>query len=271
MTQTVSAFYRFVAIVDPALLRDQVEVACRHYEIKGTILVAREGINGTVAGSVEGISGLEDWLRSDPRFRELSTKRSSASEEPFKKLKVKVKSEIVTFGAAGADPTVRPGIYVSPEHWNALISDPDVTLIDTRNSYEVAVGTFPSAINPGTRAFSEFPEFVAASLDPSRNRKVAMFCTGGIRCEKASAYLLSQGFEQVFHLEGGILKYLETVPTSQSLWHGECFVFDERVALQHGLGEGSHDLCTICGHPVSRDTTARATPVSSTHCQLCAR
>jgi UPF0176 protein len=250
MSYTVSAFYKFVAIADTAVLRDEIEACCRDKQILGTILLAGEGINGTVAGSQANITALETWLRTDARFGDLTCKHSTAAEAPFQRLKVKVKSEIVTFGADGADPTKRAGTYVSPQDWNALIADPDVVVIDTRNAYEVAVGTFEGAIDPGTRSFNQFPDFVAASLDPKTHRKIAMFCTGGIRCEKASAYLLSQGFEAVFHLQGGILKYLEDVPAEQSQWSGECFVFDERVALQHGLQEGQHALCASCGHPI---------------------
>lgn len=271
MTYSVSAFYKFVAIADPEVLRSAIEDVCRQHGIKGTILLAHEGINGTVSGSDGAIAALENSLRTDARFASLTPKHSTASAEPFQKLKVKVKREIVTFGALGADPTVKAGTYVAPEDWNQLIAAPDVTIIDTRNAYEVAVGTFKGAIDPGTRAFNDFPEFVAKELDPQRHRKVAMFCTGGIRCEKASAYLLSQGFEQVFHLEGGILKYLETVPESQSQWQGECFVFDERVALQHGLGEGSHALCPDCGYPVPQSLDGnRDLESNSPRCPKCA-
>lgn len=251
MTYSVSALYKFVAIADPADLRARLERFCRDNQIIGTILLAQEGINGTVAGTDAAITALETWLRNDPRFSDLTTKRSTATEAPFKRLKVKIKREIVTLGADGADPTKSAGTYVKPLDWNALIADPDVTIIDTRNAYEVTVGTFPGALDPGTRSFNQFPDYVASHLDPKTHRKIAMFCTGGIRCEKASAYLLSQGFEEVFHLEGGILKYLEDVPAEQSLWQGECFVFDERVALQQGLEEGQHALCAVCGQPVS--------------------
>ena len=263
MTFSVSAFYKFAVIGDCAGLRETLLAECRAHGIKGTILVAHEGINGTVAGKAAAIDALEAWLRRDARFSDLETKRSVAASAPFQRLKIKIKREIVTFGVPGADPTVRAGTYVEAQDWNAILSDPDVTLIDARNGYEVKAGTFPNALNPQTNAFNEFPGFVRDQLDRHRHRKVAMFCTGGIRCEKASAYLLSQGFDDVLHLKGGILKYLETVPRDQSLWQGECFVFDERVALAHGLEEGAHRLCAVCGYPVLPDenqSTAQRCP-----------
>jgi UPF0176 protein len=251
MSVTVTAFYKFVAIADPPALREQLLERARGLDIKGTILLAPEGINATIAGPDAGIRAMLVHLRADPRFADLVSKESCADAVPFRRLKVKVKREIVTLRRPEADPSRRVGTYVQPEHWNALIADPDVVVIDTRNAYEVAIGTFRGALDPATRAFSEFPDFVAASLDPARHRRVAMFCTGGIRCEKASAYLLSQGFPEVYHLEGGILKYLETVPPDESLWQGECFVFDERVALEHGVKPGAYVLCKRCGFPVA--------------------
>ena len=253
MIFTVSAFYKFAPVVDCVSLQAALRDICLPLGIKGTILIAHEGINGTIAGSQDAIEHVEFWLRADIRFADLETKRSCASSEPFQRLKIKIKSEIVTFGSPEANPAQRTGTYVDAADWNALISDPSVTLIDTRNVYEVKVGSFPGAIDPGTAAFNDFPRFVRQSLDPNQHRKVAMFCTGGIRCEKASAYLLSQGFPEVFHLNGGILKYLETVPRAESLWQGECFVFDERVALQHGLQQGAHRLCDVCGYPILLD------------------
>lgn len=250
MTIIVSAFYKFVALSDIEQLRQALVAQCRLHAIKGSILLAPEGINGTIAGSCAAVDAVEAWLRADRRLANLEVKRSTAQEPPFQRLKINIKREIVTFGVALADPALRVGTYVDAKDWNALVSAPDVTVIDTRNAYEVTVGTFPGSLDPRTSAFNEFPQFVRATLDPDRHRKVAMFCTGGIRCEKASAYLLSQGFTQVFHLKGGILKYLEVVPPRDSLWVGECFVFDERVALEHGLAEGTHRLCDACGHPV---------------------
>jgi len=260
MTLTVSAFYKFVRLSDLAETREALLAVCEAHGIKGTMLLAPEGINGTVAGSLQAIDMLEAYLRADPRFAGLDSKRSTAGAEPFQRLKIKIKPEIVTFGIPVADPSVHAGTYVEPKDWNALIGRDDIILIDTRNTYEVKVGTFRGAIDPQTAAFHEFPRYVAGALDPAKHRKVAMFCTGGIRCEKASAYMLSQGFEEVFHLKGGILKYLEDVPPQDSLWQGECFVFDERVALQHGLAEGVHTLCSRCGHPVSQGAAPQPCP-----------
>ena len=252
MPVTISAFYKFVTVSDGSDLRARLLATCDLHQIKGTILIAPEGLNASIAGSGEAVQGLLALLRSDPRFADLESKESFAAEPPFQRLKIKLKREIVTFGATGADPAILTGTYVAPEDWNALIQDPSVVVVDTRNAYEVRVGTFPGARDPQTRAFNEFPDYVTAALDPRTHSKVAMFCTGGIRCEKASAYLLSQGFKEVYHLKGGILKYLETVPREQSLFEGECFVFDQRVALDHGVVEGTHELCSVCGHPVAR-------------------
>jgi UPF0176 protein len=250
MPLTVAAFYKFVAIANPAGLGETLRAAAREAGIRGTILVAPEGINATVAGPDAAIRGFLSTLRADARFAGLVAKESFADEPPFKRLKVRLKREIVTLRRPEADPSRRVGTYVKPEHWNDLVNDPDVLLVDTRNAYEVGIGTFKGAIDPKTRAFSEFPDFVEANLDPGKHPRVAMFCTGGIRCEKASAYLLSRGFSEVYHLEGGILKYLETVPPEQSLWQGECFVFDERVALGHGVAQGAHVMCPDCGYPI---------------------
>jgi len=253
MQVTVTAFYKFVAIADAEALREHLLGFATAHAIKGTILIAPEGINATVAGPDDGIRALLAELRRDPRFADLVSKESNATEMPFGRLKVKIKREIVTLRRPEADPAREVGIYVKPEDWNALIADPDVLVIDTRNVYEVAVGTFEGAIDPATRSFAEFPDFVAAKLDPARDRRIAMFCTGGIRCEKASSYLLAQGFPEVYHLEGGILKYLEMVPPEQSRWQGECFVFDERVALEHGLEPGTYVMCEACGTPMAAD------------------
>jgi len=250
---TVTAFYKFTTIPDPGDLRGTLFDLAAERGIKGTILLAPEGINATIAGPDDAIRWLLAWLRADPRFEALVSKESYAEEIPFGRLKVKVKREIVTLRRPEADPSKQVGTYVRPEAWNALVNDPDVVLIDTRNAYEVAIGSFRNAIDPVTRAFSEFPEFVAANLDPRKHTRVAMFCTGGIRCEKASAFMLEQGFPEVYHLEGGILNYLETVSPEESLWQGECFVFDERVALEHGVTQGSHVMCRRCGHPVPAD------------------
>ncbi|HEX2840903.1 rhodanese-related sulfurtransferase [Hyphomicrobium sp.] len=253
MSVTVTAFYKFVSIEDQATLRESLFAHADDLGIKGTILIAPEGINATIAGPDVGIRAFLATLRSDPRFVDLVSKESYADGIPFGRLKVRLKREIVTLRQPDADPSRHVGIYVKPEEWNALISDPEVIVLDTRNAYEVAIGTFKDAVDPDTRSFSEFPAYVAANLDPAKHKRVAMFCTGGIRCEKASSYMLTQGFPEVYHLEGGILKYLETIPPEESLWQGECFVFDERVALEHGVKQGSHVMCQTCGFPVAEE------------------
>lgn len=251
MSVTITAFYKFVTVADPQDLRERMlELGVAH-GLKGTILISNEGINSTIAGPDAPIRHLLSWLRSDERFADLVSKESFAEAMPFGRLKVKIKPEIVTLRRPEANPAERVGHYVKPEDWNALISNPDVIVIDTRNSYEVGIGTFEGALDPGTRAFNEFPDYVAANLSPEKHKRVAMFCTGGIRCEKASAFMLTQGFPEVYHLEGGILKYLETVPPDQSLWRGECFVFDERVAVEYGVKPGSHTMCESCGFPMA--------------------
>lgn len=251
MNQVVATFYKFLPLTDYRDLRQPLLEFCQQQQIKGTILLAAEGINATIAGSRSSIDALLAHLRSDPRFADLEAKESVADKPPFARLKVRLKQEIVTLGVPTVDPTDRVGTYVKPQDWNQLIADPDVLLVDTRNDYEVEIGTFRGAIDPQTHSFTEFPDYVQTHLDPQQHKKVALFCTGGIRCEKATSYLLSQGFEEVYHLQGGILKYLEEVPASESLWEGECFVFDDRVAVKHGLEPGSHQLCWGCGHPLS--------------------
>jgi UPF0176 protein len=235
----VAAFYQFAALPDFRELREPLRAACASLGLKGSVLLAREGINGTLAGSAEAIAALiEELSRGDlfgGRLDNLELKFSAASAMPFQRLKVRLKKEIVTLGDINADPTRQVGVYVDPADWNALIVAPDTLVIDTRNAFEVAMGTFSGAVDPGIRSFGQFKDFAARQLDPLKHRKIAMFCTGGIRCEKASAYLLSRGFAEVYHLKGGILKYLEGVPEAESRWRGECFVFDERVALGHGL------------------------------------
>jgi UPF0176 protein len=253
MSATVTAFYKFVFIADPAALRAALLERMQGGAIRGTILIAREGINATIAGPDDEIRAFLAALRADARFVDLVSKESFADAVPFGRLKIKIKPEIVTLRRPEADPSQCVGTYVKPQDWNALISDPEVVVIDTRNAYEVAIGTFKGAVDPVTASFSEFPDFVAANLDPEKHRRVAMFCTGGIRCEKASAFMLAQGYPEVYHLEGGILKYLETIPPEQSLWQGECFVFDERVALEHGVKPGTHVMCAACGFPIADD------------------
>jgi UPF0176 protein len=241
MPLKVAAFYQFASLPDFRELREPLRAICAGLDLKGSVLLAQEGINGTLAGSADDIDGLIGELRSGAlfggRLDHLELKFSSASVMPFQRLKVRLKKEIVALGDAATDPARQVGIYVEPADWNALIATPDTLVIDTRNAFEVAMGTFPGAVDPGLENFGQFKQFAARHLDPARHRKVAMFCTGGIRCEKASAYLLARGFAEVYHLKGGILKYLEGVPEAESRWRGECFVFDDRVALGHGLRE----------------------------------
>ena len=249
MPLKVAAFYQFAALPDFRELREPLRALAAGLGIKGSVLLAHEGINGTVAGGEEGIDALVGGLQNGPlfggRLDNLELKFSSASEMPFQRLKVRLKKEIVTLGDT-VDPTRQVGTYVEPADWNALIAAPDTLVIDTRNAFEVAMGTFEGAVDPGIKSFGQFKEFAAQQLDPAKHKRIAMFCTGGIRCEKASAYLLANGFSEVYHLKGGILRYLEGVPKEESRWRGECFVFDERVALGHGLREhkttdGSHE------------------------------
>jgi len=273
MTQTapivVAALYKFVTLSDYVQLREPLLQAMVDNGIKGTLLIADEGINGTVSGSREGIDGLMAWLKKDPRMVDIDHKESYCDDQPFYRTKVKLKKEIVTLGVEGVDPNKKVGTYVDPKDWNALIADPEVLLIDTRNDYEVSIGTFEGAIDPKTTSFREFPEYIKAHFDPSRHKKVAMFCTGGIRCEKASSYMLGEGFEEVYHLKGGILKYLEEVPQEQTQWRGDCFVFDNRVTVRHDLTEGDYDQCHACRTPISAEDRASEhyTPgVSCPHC-----
>jgi len=270
----IAALYKFVALPDCETLRPEVHEFCAAHNIRGTLLLAPEGINGTVAGAPNDIDQLIAWLEDGNlfggRLRGAEIKYSGAESQPFLRLKVRLKSEIVTLRAPEADPTKTAGTYVEPEDWNALIAEDDVVLIDTRNDYEVQLGTFDGAIDPATRTFTEFKDFVDTQLDPARDKKVAMFCTGGIRCEKASSYLRAHGFEQVFHLHGGILKYLETVPETESKWHGECFVFDERVGVKHGLEIGTATLCRACRQPLLPADKQRAEFIDGVQCHHCA-
>jgi UPF0176 protein len=237
----VAAFYQFAALPDFRELREPLRAICAALGLKGSVLLANEGINGTIAGEPADIDALVEEFRTGPlfggRLENLELKFSQAALMPFARLKVRLKKEIVTLGDTAVDPTRQVGIYVEPANWNALISAPDTLVIDTRNAFEVAMGTFEGAVDPDIKSFGQFKDFAARHLDPAKHQKIAMFCTGGIRCEKASAYLLAQGFSEVYHLKGGILRYLEGVPKEQSRWRGECFVFDERVALGHGLQE----------------------------------
>jgi len=247
----VAALYKFVALEDFHQLREPLLDRCIAAGTRGTLLLAREGINGTIAGSREALDEVLAYLRSDPRLADLEHKESADDHMPFYRMKVKVKKEIVTMGVPGIDPNQRVGTYVRPRDWNELVNDPEVLLIDTRNDYEYGIGTFRGALDPRTTSFREFPAYVRATLDPRRHKKIAMFCTGGIRCEKASAFMLKEGFEEVYHLQGGILKYLEEVPEQDSTWEGECFVFDNRVAVNHRLEKGQYDQCYGCRHPIT--------------------
>ncbi len=269
MAVVVATFYKFVTVEDCEALQRSLQTRCEQLSLQGTILLATEGLNATVSGTQAGITQLLENLQRDSRFSDLTAKFSTAADHPFGRMKVKVKQEIVTLGQPNVNPTEQVGTYVTPAEWNQVISDPEVMLVDARNDYEVEIGSFQGAVNPHTDSFRELPDYLTTHLDPQTHKKVAMFCTGGIRCEKATAYLLKQGFEEVYHLQGGILKYLEEVPETESLWKGECFVFDERVAVRHGLEPGSHALCYACGNPVSEGD--RAHPhyepgISCPHC-----
>lgn len=265
----VAALYKFAKLPDFRALQNPLLACCEANAIKGTLLLAQEGINGTVAGSRAGIDALLAFLRSDARLAALEHKESLADEMPFYRMKVRLKKEIVTLGVPGIDPNEKVGTYVTPENWNALISDPEVLVVDTRNDYEYDIGTFRGALDPKTTTFREFPAYVKQNLDPAKHKKVAMFCTGGIRCEKATAFMLEQGFEDVYHLQGGILKYLEKIPAEQSLWEGECFVFDQRVAVGHGLSVGQHDQCRSCRYPISPEDKASPKYQEGVSCPRC--
>lgn len=265
----VCALYKFVSLPDfPQIRRPLLEIL-EHHRVKGTLLLAQEGINGTIAGSRESIDAILAWLKSDPRLAEFETKESYTDVQPFNRTKVKLKKEIVTMGVEGIDPNRAVGTYVNPKEWNKLIADPSVLVIDTRNDYEYQVGTFKNAINPNTGSFREFPQYVRDNLDPGRHKKVAMFCTGGIRCEKSTAYLKEQGFDEVYHLRGGILKYLEDVPEEETLWQGECFVFDERVTVNHRLDKGRYDQCHACRLPITEADKASPMFVAGISCPHC--
>ena len=270
---SVAALYRFTGFPDCASLRTPLENECRQQGIRGTLLIAPEGINGTIAGTPEGVASVIDYIRELPDCTDLDVKLSSASTMPFHRMKVRVKREIVTMGEPSLDPRVNAGTYVEAEDWNALISDPDTIVIDTRNGYEVAVGTFPGAIDPKTISFRDFPDWFRSMRDgllgSERQPRVAMFCTGGIRCEKSTAFLKQEGVEEVYHLKGGILKYLETVPEEASLWRGECFVFDQRVTIGHGLQRGTHKLCHACRRPVSTHDLASPFYEAGVSCGAC--
>ena len=269
----VAALYKFVALADYVDLQPSILDFCQQHGIRGTILLASEGINGTIAGAPDAIDAFIKYLHTanifKNRFDAIDVKYSYANTTPFLRMKVRLKREIVTLRATEADPTKQVGTYVSPDQWNQLIADPDLVILDTRNDYEVALGTFEGAIDPKTENFTQFKDFVAETLSPDITKKVAMFCTGGIRCEKASAYMLAQGFEQVFHLKGGILKYLETVPQENSKWHGDCFVFDERVAVGHDLKPSGHTQCHACRMPLNDEERNSPDFIEGVQCPHC--
>ncbi len=266
----VCALYKFVTLENYEAMRQPLLDAMLENHIKGTLLLAAEGINGTISGPREGIDNLLAYLNADVRINPVSSKESLHDDAPFYRTKVKLKKEIVTLGVEGIDPLKTVGTYVKPQEWNTLISDPDVTVIDTRNDYEIEIGTFKHAIDPKTQTFREFPEYVKEHLDPSKNKKVAMFCTGGIRCEKSTAYLKEQGFDEVYHLEGGILQYLEDVPKEESLWEGDCFVFDNRVAVNHDLEKSIYDQCYACRLPITAEDKLSEEFEAGVSCPRCA-
>ena len=265
----VAALYKFATLPDYKAMRAPLQAVCEARGVKGSLLLAAEGINGTIAGSHDGIEAVLDHIRSNPRLADLVHKDSHAEAMPFFRMKVRLKKEIVTMGVQGIDPLHIVGTYVKPEDWNDLISQPDVVVVDTRNDYEVDIGTFKGAVNPNTRTFREFPEW-AKNYEGFHNKpKIAMFCTGGIRCEKSTAYMKSLGYDEVYHLEGGILKYLEDIPATESLWEGECFVFDHRVSVGHGLEIGDYDLCHACRRPVDDDDRASPLFEEGVSCPKC--
>ncbi len=249
----VTALYHFVRLENFQDLRQPLLNIMQENNVRGTLLLASEGINGTIAGNRKGTDKVLNWLRQDERLKSFDSKESFTDSMPFYRTKVKLKKEIVTMGVEGIDPKSKVGRYVKPQDWNELISDPDTLLIDTRNDYEYQIGSFKNAVNPNTNTFREFPEYVKKNLDPKKHKKVAMFCTGGIRCEKSTAYLMEQGFEDVFHLQGGVLKYLEEVPKEETMWEGECFVFDNRVAVNHDLEKGQYRQCFACRYPITQE------------------
>ena len=269
MSYCVTALYHFTRLADYEQLKAPLQNMCELLGIKGTLLLAYEGINGTIAGTDNAINQLLDFLKADPRLATLEHKESRAEKMPFYRMKTRLKREIVTMGVDGIDPNNVVGTYVEPKDWNALISDPDVVLIDTRNDYEVEIGTFKGALNPDTQTFREFPQWVEDNRDQLKKPKVAMFCTGGIRCEKASSFMKLNGFDDVYHLKGGILKYLETQPQDESLWEGDCFVFDQRVAVKHGLEQSDYDQCYACRYPITDEEKTSPLYVKGVSCPRC--
>ena len=269
MEHTVATFYLFADLPDFEAKQAPIKAYCESQSVLGTIILAPEGINGTIAGPSAGITAALEFLRADERLAKLPTRLSFTDRKTFHRMRVILRPEIVTLGDPSVNPNEAVGQYVAPEDWNELINDPEVTLIDTRNDYEVEVGTFRGAIDPKTTTFGEWPEYVENNLDPEKHPKIAMFCTGGIRCEKASAHLLKNGFKEVFHLRGGILSYLEIVPESESSWEGDCFVFDHRVAVKHGLEQGDFEICFGCRWPISEEETSSPLYEPGVSCPRC--
>ncbi|WP_347917559.1 rhodanese-related sulfurtransferase [Paracoccus marcusii] len=267
---TVAALYHFARLADPAARQGPLLDLCRAQGLCGTLLLASEGVNGTIAGPRAGILAVLDHIRAWPGFAGLDWKESAADAPPFARMKVRLKAEIVTMGQPDMDPATTTGHYVAPRDWNALIAAPDVAVIDTRNDYEVQIGTFQGAVDPGTKSFRDFPAWWTDNAHRFQGKRIAMFCTGGIRCEKSTNYLISQGVDQVYHLQGGILKYLEDVPQKDSTWQGECFVFDQRVSLTHGLAQGRHGLCHACRRPLAPEDRARPEFEDGVSCHRCA-
>ena len=251
MTYTIAALYLFIPVADPAELKQKFLQELSPLQLCGTLLIAPEGINGTLAGSALAIQELLICLNNNTGLLQKDVKFSYSKEKPFNRFKIRLKREIVTFNQPHVNPNMSVGTYIEPDQWNTLIEDPDVTVIDTRNKYETLIGTFKNAIDPKIDSFTEFSDYVRENLDPKKHKKIAMFCTGGIRCEKASSFMLAEGFESVFHLKGGILKYLEEIPKEQSRWQGDCYVFDRRMAVGHGLTTGHYSMCYCCGYPLS--------------------
>ncbi|WP_300033273.1 rhodanese-related sulfurtransferase [uncultured Roseobacter sp.] len=267
---TIAALYHFTRFHDPAALKPALLDLCLAQDITGTLLLAGEGVNGTIAGPRAGIDRVIAHLRALPGCSDLEWKEATSDQPPFGRMKVRLKPEIVTMGQPDVDPRARVGHYVEPGDWNDLIRSPDVAVIDTRNDYEVAIGTFEGAVDPETASFGDFPAWWEANRERFHNKRIAMFCTGGIRCEKSTNYLLGQGVEDVYHLKGGILKYLEEVPEEQSAWEGDCFVFDNRVSVGHGLREGPHMLCHGCRRPILPEDTDRPEYEAGVSCHNCA-
>lgn len=265
----VAALYKFVRLPDYQEIQPRLQQRCIEASLRGTLLLAEEGLNGTVAGTRKGIDAVLAWLRADPRLADLEHKESFTSEMPFHRMKVRLKKEIVTMGVPGTDPKNIVGTYLDAEQWNAMLDDPDVVVVDTRNDYEVAIGTFDGANDPKTTTFREFPDYVQRELSDKKDKKIAMFCTGGIRCEKSTSYLKAEGFGEVYHLKGGILKYLETVDPEENRWQGDCFVFDDRVSVDKDLKPGNHVLCHACRRPLTIDEQQSEHYVPGISCSYC--